>query len=725
MLINAGPPAFPVAPHSFSGTENLKLDLSAPPPSAKPHTKKLEAHGHVRTDPFHWMRRARNTRLKDYLQAENTYAEAAMAPLKTLRDQIYTEMLGRIQETDLSVPVRFGDWIYFSRTHSGSQYAIHLRQRISRGKNQEAAEEVLLDENIEAAGHAFYEIGDYEVSPSGRYLAWTEDIHGDRSYRLKVRDLRSGRNLRLCRSGVISLSWAEDELDSGLTLFFVTEDRQTHRACQLWRQHLSEKQPTLIYTERDERFSIYVGKTRSRAFLVLNSTSHTTSETRILPAQYPDKRWRIVLKRRAGIEYEIDHHSSRLFMRIDDTGDNFRLVSMPVDNWEPECWHEEIAHRDDTVLEDVDLYQDWLITTERTNGVPRLMVTHLNDGQTHAITFSDPTYVVELDDLPEWNSQTLRYIYESLTTPESVFDYDPLTQTSVLLRRQPVLGKFDPSDYVSERIEALASDGAKVPISLVYRRDTTPGPLTPAWLEGYGAYGVINDPWFSVTRLSLLDRGWVFAIAHVRGGGELGQAWHEAGKLHRKSNSFDDFLACAHALVTEHYTGSGRILANGGSAGGLLVAAALNKDSGIFGAAILEVPFVDVVTTMQDPSLPLTVGEFEEWGNPAKRSDYFHMLSWSPYDNVDDHSYPPMLIEAGLNDSQVMVWESAKYVAKHRLLRNDTAPLIFFTNMETGHGGASGRYDALEERARQIAFALSVLQPCPKDLPQLTVPDSH
>ena len=695
--------------HFWIPAKPLKLDLPSLPPQAPARPKKLEMHGKVRIDPFHWMRRAHKTTLIDYLQAENAYAAAAMAPLKPLQDALYSEMLGRIQEADLSVPVRFGEWMYYSQTRQGSQYAVHLRRRIVDGRWEDSPEEILLDENLEAAGHPFYEVGDYEVSPSGRYLAWAEDIRGDRSYRLRVRDLVRGKDHSLRRAGVVSLAWAEDETEKGLTLFFVTEDRQTHRANQLWRQHLAEKTPTPLYEERDERFSVYIAKTRSRHLLILNTTSHTTSETRILPAATPTGRWRLVQRRRAGVEYEVDHHSDSLYIRINDTGENFRLIKTPLDAWDKEHWQEVIADRPDIVLEGVDIYRDWLIATERKSGVPSLAVTHLASGDTHEIAFADPTYVVDLDDLPEWDTAGLRYVYESLTTPDSIYDYDPLTRTATLLKRQPVLGDFDPACYVSRRIEAIAEDGTRVPVSLVHHCDTRLDGSAPLWLEGYGAYGVVNDPWFSVTRLSLLNRGWVFAIAHVRGGGDLGQAWHEAGKLEHKPRSFSDFIACARALIDAGYTRAGRILANGGSAGGLLIATALNQAPDLFGGAILEVPFVDVVTTMLDPSLPLTVGEYEEWGNPARRSDYARMLAWSPYDNLEPRPYPPILLEAGLHDTQVMIWESAKYVAKHRMLRTDSNPLLFLTSMQAGHGGASGRYDALHERARQLAFALSIL----------------
>jgi oligopeptidase B len=696
-----------------------RFDLHVEPSIATRKAKRLELHGHVRIDEYYWLNKPRSAAVLTHLEAENAYAQAVLAPTQALQETLYTEMLGRIQETDLSVPVKYGHWMYYSRTEQGAQYPVHARKRIpENGSNwEEAPEEVLLDENKEAAGKAFFEVGDYEISPSGRFLAWTEDTRGQRSYRLRVRDLLTGKNRRLAHKGVVSLAWAEDENATGATLFFVTEDPKTRRACALWRQHLTDKTPEALFEERDERFNLLVFKTRSRGLIVASSSSHTTSEARILPAASPMARWRLVQRRRAGIEYEVDHHSDAIYLRSNDAGPNFRLLRAPLASHlatrpasgEAGVWTEVLPHRENVVLEGIDLYRDWLIATERHEGVSQLAVTRIETGETHSIAFSDPACIVDLEDLPEWDSPILRYTYESLTTPDSLFDYDPLTRQSTLLKRQPVLGGFDPAHYRSERIHATADDGTRIPVSLVYRQGLPRNGSAPLWLEGYGAYGICNDPWFSATRLSLLDRGWVFAIAHVRGGGDLGQRWHETGKLEDKRNSFTDYIASARELAAQAYSSEGRILANGGSAGGLLVGAALNMAPGLFGAAIMEVPFLDVVTTMLDPSLPLTVGEYEEWGNPEKRADYRRMLSYSPYDNIQPRAYPPMLIEAGLHDTQVMIWEPAKYVARLRHMKQDANPLLFLTSMEAGHGGASGRYDSLRERARQLAFALTSL----------------
>ncbi|MDQ7990317.1 MAG: S9 family peptidase [Candidatus Dactylopiibacterium sp.] len=690
------------------------FDLTPRPPEAARQPHPLKRHGHLRVDDYFWLNQPEAPAARAYLEAEKAYAEAVLAPTRPLQEALYAELLGRIQETDLSVAVKYGDWMYYSRTEAGAQYPLHARRRIPADGSrwEDAPEEILLDENREAAGHAFYEVGDYEISPSGRFLAWTEDTQGERSYRLRLRDLARGRDLRVTRQGVVSLAWAEDEDIAGAgarpTLFFVTEDRRTRRACQLWRLAPGQTRAEALHRERDERFNLLISKTRSRGFLVLSSASHTTSESRILPAATPRARWRLVLRRRAGVEYEIDHHGEHLYLRSNAASPDFGLQRAPCADWR-DAWEDVLPPREGVVLEGIDLYRDWLIASERHLGVPRLAITQLASGERHEIAFDDPACVVDLEDLPEWDAPLLRYTYESLTTPESVFDYDPHTRRATLLKRQPVLGGFDPADYACARIEARAADGTAIPVSLVHRRGLALDGSAPLWLDGYGAYGICNDPWFSTTRLSLLDRGWVFAIAHVRGGGDLGQRWHEAGKLEHKPNSFDDYLACARELIARGYTREGALLSNGGSAGGLLVGAALNLAPALFGAAILEVPFLDVLTTMQDATLPLTVGEYEEWGNPARRADYRRILAWSPYDQLAARDYPPMLLEAGLNDQQVMIWEPAKYVAKLRRLKTDAHPLLFLTHMESGHGGASGRYDSLRERARQIAFALTCL----------------
>lgn len=674
-----------------------------PKPYAHAEPKALKKHGITRIDPYLWMHELESPRMLAHLEAENKYAKELLHDNLSLEEALYSEMLARIQESDSSIPVRFGAWMYYSRTEKNRQYAIHCRKLIVDGKWQDSPEQILLDENQEAAEKAYYEVGDYEISPSGRYLAWTEDTRGERSYRLRVRDLTRGKGLRLSRRDVGSLCWGADDTH----LFYTAEDQKTHRPRQLWLLDFGVPSDRLIFEERDERFNLLVSKSRSQSYVILSSSSHTTSEVRVLPAHRPLGRWRIIRRRRSGIEYEVEHHSDHFLVRINDTGPNFRLVKLPLHASAPASWVELIPHRDNVILEAVDVYRDWLVSSEREDGIPRLTVHTLPLGEAHTVSFSDPAFVVDLDDLPEWETPVLRYTYESMTTPESVFEYDPRTRTSTLLRAQPVLGDFSPERYQAERIFARAEDGVAIPISLVYRADLRKASPQPIWLEGYGAYGMASEPWFSSTRLSLLDRGWIFAIAHVRGGGELGQGWHDAGRLAQKEASFTDFIACARTLADQGYSAPGWILAQGGSAGGLLVAGALNRQPDLFGAVILEVPFVDVLTTMLDPTLPLTVGEYEEWGNPGRKQDFQTMLAYSPYDNIRPQAYPPVLIEAGLHDSQVMAWEPAKYAAKLRQLKTDEHPVLLLTNLEAGHGGATGRYDSLRERARQFAFAIS------------------
>lgn len=683
-----------------------RFDLSRAAPLAPQNIERLQAHGHVREDPWHWLRHQDDPAVLDYLKAENDYTAAVLAPLTELRKALYDEMLARIEEDDSSVPVKLGDWMYYSRTEREKAYPVHVRKRIIEGDWQSSPEEVLLDENVEATGHSYFDVGDFEVSPDGRFLAWTEDTRGNRQYRLRVREITSGKLHPLKQERVSSLTWANDNA----TLFCTVEDAKTHRANELWRLQCDGAPAVLLLSENDERFALMVSRTRSGAWLMLTAGSHTTNELRLLPADQPLSSWQLFKRRRAGIEYELDHHTeaAHFLLRINDTGPNFRIVALPESDWKPTAWREVMAHDDEVVIEGIDLWRDWLVLSLRIRGLQTLRVAQLATQTLHDIAFSEPAHSVALDDLPDWASPFLRYEFESFTTPDSTFDYAPTTQTSTCIKRTRVLGEFDPARYVSERIEAIAKDGTRIPISLVRHRDTPAG--SPLWLEGYGAYGIASDPWFSSTRLSLLDRGWVYALAHVRGGGELGQRWHDGGRLANKRNSFSDYIACAEALIARGDTAAGRILAHGGSAGGLLIGAVLNQRPELFGAAVLDVPFVDVVTTMLDPDLPLTVGEYEEWGNPQRAADYKRMLAYSPYDQLKAQAYPPLLIEAGLHDSQVMYWEPAKYLARLRHLGSARAPSLMHTNLDAGHGGASGRYDQLQERARQIAFALAAIQ---------------
>ncbi|MBV8467950.1 MAG: S9 family peptidase, partial [Burkholderiales bacterium] len=501
------------------------------------------------------------------------------------------------------------------------------------------------------------------------------------------------------------VAWAMD----GRTLFYTTEDKTTKRSNQLWRHVLGEKQDTLIHEERDERFAMDVYLTRSRGYLVQQIGSHTSSEIRYLRADKPTGRWKVLARRRADIEYNIDHHGDDFYIRINDTSRNYRLVKAPVAAPARENWKELIPARADVMLESVDLFQRFMVLEERVRGLSQIVITDLAAGGSHAIQFDEPAYSLGGGANAEWDAQVYRYSYESMTTPETIYDYDMATRQQTQMKRRPVLGDFDPARYVTERVWAKARDGVDVPISLVYRKGTPRDGSAALWLEGYGAYGIPNDVYFSSARLSLLDRGMIYAVAHIRGGGDLGEPWHDAGKMKQKMNTFHDFIDCAAHLVAERYTQPARLAIEGGSAGGLLMGVVTNQRPDLFGVVVAEVPFLDVLTTMLDADLPLTVGEYEEWGNPNRKAEYDWMRAYSPYDNLRAQAYPTMLVKTSLNDSQVMYWEPAKYVAKLRTLKTDNNPLLLVTNMGAGHGGASGRFDRLQEVALDYAFVLTQL----------------
>jgi oligopeptidase B len=676
------------------------LDLSPVPPTAKrvPHERVL--HGERFVDDWFWLREKGDPAVTAHLEAENAYAEAVMKPLAPFRDALYQEMLGRIVETDLSVPYRKGGWWYYSRTEEGKQYPLHCRKRGSL----EAPEEVVLDLNAFGAEHRFVGLGDYAVSDDGRLLAYSLDTTGFRQYTLHVKDLVTGAHGPEAIAKSANVTWAAD----GRTLFYTVEDaaKRQHR---LYRHTLGEPsdRDVLVYEETDERFGLGCGRTRSRGWIVLTSASATTSEVRVLRADRPGDAFTLVEPRRDGIEYDLDHHGERFWIRANDAGRNFRLVSAPVGTPGAAHWREEVGHRPAVMLEDLDLFAGHRVLWIREGGLEQAEITDLASGATHRIAFPEPAYTLAPGDNAEFDTPLLRYRYASFVTPLSVFDHDMTARADALLKRTPVKGDFDPARYVVERLTATAADGAAIPISLVRPRTARRDGSGPLLLYGYGAYGISMSAGFNSNRLSLLDRGVSFAIAHVRGGGELGKPWHDAGRMAAKPNTFADFIACAEHLVRERLTASDRLLIQGGSAGGLLMGAVLNLRPELFRAALVQVPFVDVINSMSDASLPLTVGEFEEWGNPQVKAEYDVMRAYSPYDNVAERPYPAMLVKTSLNDSQVMYWEPAKYVARLRALRTPPRPLLLHTHMAGGHGGVSGRYDALRDAAFDYAFLLS------------------
>src|SRR5262245_10596918 len=676
---------------------------AADPPVAPRHPTMLSKHGDRRIDDYFWLRNKQDPAVIDYLQAENTYAEAVTRPLKPFEDALYREMLGRIQETDLSVPYRLRGWLYYSRTEAGKQYPILCRK--SAASEATTPEHILLDVNRLAKNKSFMAVGAVALSADDRLYAFTTDATGFRQYTLRIKELHTGKLLPVRRQRVTSAAWAADNR----TLFYTTEDKRTKRSNQLWKHRLGQRQDTLVYEEKDERFRVHVSQTRSAAYLLLSSHSHTASEVRYLPANRPNGRWRLIRKRRANIEYDVDHNGDHFYIRINDTGRNFRLVSAPIANLTPEHWQEIVPHRPQVMLEDVDLFQGYRVLHERDQGLEQLVITDLDSGDTHRIAFDEPAYSLAGEANPQWETRTFRYVYQSMTTPDTVYDYDMATRERVLRKRRPVLGNFDPAHYVTERRTARTQDGTEIPVSLVYRQGTVRHGSAPLWLEGYGAYGYPNDVYFSSGRLSLLDRGVIYAVAHIRGGGDLGKAWHDAGRMHNKMNTFTDFIAVAEDLIGAHYTASDRLAIAGGSAGGLLLGAVTNMRPDLFKVVVAHVPFVDVLSTMLDASLPLTVGEYEEWGNPNIKQYYEYIRQYSPYDNITPQAYPAMLVKTSLNDSQVMYWEPAKYIAKLRTLKTDPNPLLLVTNMGAGHGGASGRYDHLHEIAYDFAFTLDQL----------------
>ena len=686
-------------------TETEPAAGGAPAPAAPPAARRLPrattVHGETLGDDYFWLREKSDPEVAAYLEAENAYADAVMAPTAPLQEALYREMLARIKETDLSVPYREGAWFYYSRTEEGKQYPIYCRRK----GNLDAPEEVTLDLNELAAGHAFLSLGAYAVSDDGALLAYSLDTTGFREYTLYVKDLRTGelRPERIEKTG--ALAWAND----GRTLFYTLEDH-AKRPYRVMRHDLSGAETdAVVFEEADELFRVWVARTRSKRFLLLGSASHTTTEVRFRPADEPVGEWRLIAPRRHEHEYDVDHHGESFYIRTNDRGRNFRLVKVPLDDPGEERWEEVVPHRPEVMLEGAEFFRGHSVLLERERGLQRLRVTDLRTLAAHAIDFPEPAYAAFPSYNPEFDTHVFRYSYQSLVTPASVFDYDLDTRTSTLLKEQPVLGGYDRGQYVSERLEATAPDGVKVPISIVYRRGLARDGRAPLYLVGYGSYGYPLPVGFSSNRLSLLDRGMAVAIAHVRGGGEMGKAWHDDGRMLKKRNTFTDVIAVAEHLIAERYTSAERLVIEGGSAGGLLMGAVVNLRPELFRLVISKVPFVDVLNTMLDADLPLTVGEYEEWGNPNRREQYEYIKGYCPYTNLSRRAYPAMLVKTSFNDSQVMYWEPAKYVAKLRTLKTDGNVLLLKTNMAAGHGGASGRYDYLREVAFDYAFVLTQL----------------
>jgi oligopeptidase B len=707
--------------HEANANPSAPVSDPTAPPVARRHPVEHVIHEDRRIDPYAWLHDKQDPEVIAYLNAENAWTDANLRGTDAFQEKLYQEMLGRIQQTDLSVPYRLRGHLYFSRTEEGKQYSTHFRKR----DEDSATDELLLDLNALAEGHSFLGLGSFGVSDDNGLLAYSLDVTGFRQYALQIKDLRTNETLSEKIERVTSSAWSSDNR----TLFYTVEDETTKRSHRLYRHTLGSTDPDhLIYEENDERFRIQVERTRSGAYLLLTTASHTTSEVHYLRADQPAGEFRIVAAREDTHEYYVDHHpgpdaqrGGTFFVRTNSLGRTFRLMTVPVEDPRRKFWRELIPTRPHVMLASTDVFESHLALFEREDGLPFLRIVDLAPalqlaaaksdplGASHRIEFDEPAYSAGFGSNPEFAPATLRYVYESFVTPRSVFDYDPTTRESVLRKQQPVLGDYEPAKYVIERLHAKANDGTEIPISLVRRRDRIPNPFSkpPLLLYGYGSYGISIPVSFNSNRFSLIDRGVTFAIAHIRGGGELGKPWHDAGRMHKKLNTFTDFVECAEHLIALHYTEQDKLIIEGGSAGGLLVGAVTNLRPDLFKAVISHVPFVDVLNTMLDASLPLTVGEYEEWGDPNKSEDYFYMKRYCPYTNLEAKIYPTMLVKTSLNDSQVMYWEPAKYVAKLRTLKTDKNPLLLKINMGAGHGGASGRYDYLREIALDYAFALT------------------
>jgi len=697
-------------------TQETSAGTIPKPPVARREPVEHILHGDRRVDHYAWLRNKENPEVLAHLAAENAYTDAILKPTEAFQERLYQEMLGRILQTDLSVPYRLRGYHYFTRTEEGKQYAFHCRRRDAEA----APEELLLDLNLLAQGHAFLGMDSFDVSEDNHLLAYSTDTTGFRQYLLQVKDLRTGTTLPERFERVTSVAWASDNR----TLFYSVEDETTKRSHRLYRHAVgSGESDPLIYEEPDERFRIEVERTRSGAFLLLTIASHTASEVRFLRADQPAGEFQLIAPREDSHEYYADHHpglvqnasSGIFYIRTNSGGRTFRLVTAPVADPRRKFWREMIPNRADVMLAAAEVFQSHLVLFEREGGLPYLRIVDLTAdasnslAASHRIEFTEPAYNASIGENPEFGASHVRFQYESFVTPRSIFDYDVRTRERSLRKQQPVLGGYDQAQYVIERLHATAADGARVPISIVYRRDAPHDGSAPLLLYGYGSYGISVPVNFSSNRLSLLDRGVIYAVAHIRGGGELGKPWHDAGRMKQKRNTFTDFIAAAEHLIAQRYTTPEKLVIEGGSAGGLLMGAVTNMRPDLFRMVINHVPFVDVLNTMLDASLPLTVGEYEEWGNPQIAEDYFYMKSYCPYTNLERKSYPVILAKTGLNDSQVMYWEVAKYVAKLRALKTDSNPLLLKINMGAGHGGASGRYDYLREIALDYAFFLTDL----------------
>jgi oligopeptidase B len=686
---------------TFPLLSQTPADLKAPV-AEKIHTEKV-INGAVLADDYAWLRERNSLKVHDYLEAENAYAEQFTASEKPFAETLYKETLSHIKQTDVSVPYRKNGYWYYTRTEEGKQYPILCRKKESIS----APEEIMLDVNQLAVGEKFMSLGDFSVSDDSELLAYSTDNIGFRQYKLHVKDLRSGKLLPDTTERVDSIAWAADNR----TIFYTTEDATTKRSDLLHRHVLGTdaKADPIVFDEKDERYNLDVTRTRDGKYLLLLSNSHVTSEAKFIDAKAPESGWKLIEARKEGVRFSLDEGNGLFYIQVNDTDPSYRLVSAPVATPDKTHWTEIIPARKDTPIEDIDVFKDFYVLTERVKGLPVLRVFSTDSKQSHAIQVPEPAYLLSSALNAEFDTTEFRYNYQSPITPSSTFAYDVATQKSTLLKEQEVPGGYDKKFYTVERLFLPAKDGTQIPVTVVYRTDKFKRGENPLFVYGYGSYGVTIPDYFSVNILPLLDRGVVCTVAHIRGGGEMGEAWHDAGKMMTKRNTFTDFIDSTEDLLAAGYGKRGSVGIEGGSAGGLLMGAVTNMRPDLFQVVLCEVPFVDIMNTMLDASLPLTVPEYEEWGNPNQKAAFDYMLGYSPYDNVARKAYPAVLVQTSFDDSQVMYWEPAKYVAKLRALKTDQNPLVFFINMHGGHGGSSGRYDRIREADRRYAFMLTQL----------------
>ena len=668
------------------------------PPMAEKKTKTTNIHGDTIVDDYFWLREKTNPSVLAYLKSEDDYALAAMKHTAPLQEKLYNEMLSHIKQTDTNVPYRNGNYFYYSRTEEGKQYPIFCRKK----GNLEASEEIILDVNELAKGQKFMSVGMFMPSDDGNLLAYSTDNNGYRQFLLQFKDLRTGQLLPEKIERVTGLAWANDNK----TYFYVTEDPVTKRSDKFFRRVLGTDKTDLVFEEKDELFDIGTGRSLDKKVVFLESFSKTSTEVRYLLAAEPNAALKMILPRQPEHEYDVNHRDGLFYIRTNKGAKNFRIVTAPVSDPSEKNWKEFVVHRPAVKVEGVSLFADYAVLSEWENGLQQLEVIDFKTNKRHNIKFPEPVYSANLTSNREYNTSVVRYGYNSLVTPFSVFDYDMNTGKSTLLKQTEVPGGFDRTNYKSERVFATAADGTKIPMSMVYRKGVKLDGTAPLLLYGYGSYGASIPPTFSSSRLSLLDRGVIYVIGHIRGGGELGEEWRQAGRMMNKMNTFTDFIACAEALIKQKYTSKDRLVITGGSAGGLLMGVVSNLRPDLFKAVVSHVPFVDVLNTMLDATLPLTTSEYIEWGNPNDKPAYEYMKKYSPYDNIEKKNYPATLVKVSVNDSQVPYWEGAKLVAKMRELKTDSNPLLLKVNFGAGHGGSSGRYDALRETAFDYSFVL-------------------